>query len=137
MDLELKSSNKYKTKQWQNTFSATRSSCATSTNGRFPRGLTALGPGRLPWRCSCHYCLLFLIKIHGLGNGIHSCAGQLWADRALWAGSQNLPQHQRQSNGDLSSLRSTDKHKTWEGPLIINTIFHKISRLICCDRSKQ
>ena len=65
MDLELKSSYKYKTKQWQKinaTFSVTRSSCATSTNARFPRGLTALGPGRLPWRCSCHYCLLFKSK---------------------------------------------------------------------------
>ena len=72
----------------------------------FPQRVDSIGS----WQTAMEVLLLsifFFINIHGLGNGIHSCAGQLWADRALWAGSQNLPQHHRQSNGDLSSLRST------------------------------
>ena len=75
----------------------------------FPQRVDSIGSWQtamevLPWYSSLS---ILKIKIYGLGNGIHSCAGELWVNRALWAGSQNLPQHHRQSNGDLSSLWST------------------------------
>ena len=140
MDLELKSSYKYKTKQWQKinaTFSATRSSCATSTNARFPRGLTALGPGRLPWRCSCHYCLLFksksTVQVMGFIAVLVNC-GLIGLSGPVHRIFPNITGNQTVISLHCDQL---DKHKTWEGPLIINTIFHKISGLICCDRSKQ
>ena len=117
MDLKLKFSYKYKAKQKINaTFSATRSSCATSTNGRSRRGLTALGPGRLPWRCSCHYCLLFksksTVQVMGFIAVLVNC-GLIGLSGPVHRIFPNITGNQTVISLHCDQL---DKHKTW-GPL--------------------